>query len=440
MTAAGPGERRGLTRRRSWGEHPLSLPVNLSWALLGLVALAALPIHDTPAWARWIAGGWLLLNGVLTVTVLLTLRVPLEPERRDEPEGPVEGTSLLRDALRRLRKNQLATLSMGILGLMLVLCFGQRVVVAVVDARATSADSYFALHVDHARINTAETFAPPSGRHWFGTDGLGRDLFARTLYGGSISFLVGIVATVVSLVIGVIWGSLAGYFGGRIDHYMMRIVDVLYGLPFMFLVILIMTLVQGLDTTASQYRGDILAVEKLEDEGRDEEAAALIREKEITAEIRTAVFIVDHFPPIIIMFFALGLVQWLTMARITRGQMISLREREFVTAARVIGAGNLRIIFRHIVPNLLGPVIVYTTLTIPTVMLAEAFLSFLGLGISPPACSWGSLASEGLLGINVIKPYWWLITYPAVGISLALFSLNFIGDGLRDALDPRQRR
>jgi ABC-type dipeptide/oligopeptide/nickel transport system permease subunit len=221
---------------------------------------------------------------------------------------------------------------------------------------------------------------------------------------------------------------------------MMRFVDVLYGLPFMFLVILFLSLVNGLHSTSAQHRDAVQQVHDLEAAGNDEEAQIFATENKVTTEVRTAVFLAEHFNPLYAIVLALGLVSWLTMARITRGQVLTLREREFVVAARTVGAGNLRIIFLHIVPNLLGPVIIYTTLTIPTIILAEAFLSFLGLGISEPDCSWGSLARDGIVGINVIKPYWWLLTYPAGAISLALFSLNFIGDGLRDALDPKMKR
>jgi oligopeptide transport system permease protein len=383
---------------------------------------------------------WLAANLGLTVITFLTLSVRIV-HRTEDPEGIERGTSLLRDSLRRLRQNQFATISAGLLLVLVVLCFGQLwAFETFVEETPSSVESFAALHIDHTRINKEESYAPPSARHWFGTDALGRDLFARTLFGGRISFLVALVGTLVSLVIGVTWGAIAGYFGGKVDELMMRIVDVLYGLPFLFLVILILTLVNGLQATASQNRTAVATYYDLLEEGKKSEAAAFAAEAGVDREVRTAVFLADNVKPIYAMFFALGLVSWLTMARIARGQVLSLKQREFVVAARTIGAGNFRIIFWHIIPNLLGPVIVYTTLTIPTVMLSEAFLSFIGLGVSQPECSWGSLASEGLAGINVIKPYWWLIVYPAAAISIALFSLNFIGDGLRDALDPRVKR
>jgi oligopeptide transport system permease protein len=305
-----------------------------------------------------------------------------------------------------------------------------------------SSDSFFALHIDHTRVNKGESLRPPDTRHWFGTDALGRDIFARVLRGGIVSFSVGLVATLVSLLIGVTWGAVAGYLGGRTDHYLMRIVDVLYGLPFLFLVILILTLVNGLHQAAAKAGPVLERMEALERSGDREAAVRLAAAEDIgpVSSARLAVLLDRKVDPLIAMFAALGLVQWLTMARIVRGQVLSLKEREFVAAARVSGARAPRIILRHIVPNLLGPVIVDATLTVPAVMLSEAFLSFLGLGVGEPDCSWGSLAARGLAGVNMLRPCWWLIAYPAGAISLALFSLNFLGDGLRDALDPRSRR
>jgi oligopeptide transport system permease protein len=231
---------------------------------------------------------------------------------------------------------------------------------------------------------------PPSPAHWFGTDALGRDLLARVLVGGRTSLAVGVAATAVSAGIGTVYGALAGYYGGRIDELLMRLVDFLYGVPYMFLVILIMLLFS--DTA----RGEPLPV-----------------------------------------FLALGLVQWLTMARIVRGQVLSLREREFVLAARVAGAGDARILWRHVLPNALGPVIVYATLTVPAVILLESFLSFLGLGV---ALSWGELVSEGVSVVNPVRSAWWLLAFPSAFLAATLLALNFLGDGLRDALDPRSLR
>jgi len=227
---------------------------------------------------------------------------------------------------------------------------------------------------------------PPSLAHLFGTDELGRDMLARVIYGGRISMLVGLVGTFVSLLIGVTWGAVAGYAGGRTDDFMMRVVDILYALPYIFLVILLLVLFSK---------------------------------------------------SLIMLFVALGLVQWLTMARIVRGQVLSLKNQTFVEAARALGADDAAIIFRHIVPNTLGPVIVYTTLTVPAVILQEAFLSFLGLGVQPPAASWGTLVANGS---QVIALFPWLIILPGIALSLTLLCFNFLGDGLRDALDPQGRR
>jgi len=224
---------------------------------------------------------------------------------------------------------------------------------------------------------------PPSPLHWLGTDDLGRDLLARLLYGARISLSIGLAATVVSLAVGVTYGATAGYVGGRVDGLMMRAVDILYGLPYMLFVILLM-----------MYVGQNLLA----------------------------------------LFVALGAVQWLTMARIVRAQVLSLKEKQYVEAARAVGAGGARILFLHIVPNLLGPVIVYATLNVPAVMLQEAFLSFLGLGVRDPIPSWGTLVRDGAAAMEV---YWWLMVFPGAAFAVTLLGLNFLGDGLRDALDPQ---
>ncbi len=234
-------------------------------------------------------------------------------------------------------------------------------------------------------VNLPAALSPPGASHWLGTDALGRDLLSRLLYGARVSLAVGLAATLVSLLIGVSYGAIAGYVGGRTDNLMMRLVDILYGLPFMFLVILIVMVA-----------------------GRS----------------------------LLNLFIALGAVQWLTTARIVRAQVMSLKEQEFVEAARALGAGPLRLIFRHIVPNLLGVVIVYATLNVPAVMLQEAFLSFLGLGVEQPMPSWGTLIAEGARSMEVCP---WLMVFPGIAFSLTLLSLNFLGDGLRDALDPQSR-
>ncbi|MEC7917823.1 MAG: ABC transporter permease [Pseudomonadota bacterium] len=223
----------------------------------------------------------------------------------------------------------------------------------------------------------------PSSEHWLGTDTLGRDLLTRMMYGSRISLMVGFLATTVALLIGVVWGTIAGFSGGKVDTVMMRIVDVLYGIPFIIFVILLMVIF-----------------------GRN----------------------------LILLFMAIGAVEWLTMARIVRSQVMSLSKQEFVMAAEAMGVSKVGIIFNHLIPNAIGPVIVYATLTVPQIMLLEAFLSFLGLGVQAPLSSWGLLIRDGAI---TMEEYWWLLIFPSIAFSLTLFSLNFIGDGLRDALDPR---
>lgn len=279
----------------------------------------------------------------------------------------IRGTSLWRDAWHRLRKNRLAVAG--------------AVVLIVVTFIATAGP--WCISTTYDGQDTALGATPPSADHWLGTDPLGRDLFTRILYGGRISLLVGIAATAVSLLIGVLYGATAGYIGGRLDMLMMRMVDILYALPFTIFVIVLM------------------------------------------------VFFGRNF---LLLFLAIGAVQWLTMARIVRGQVLSLREKEYIEAAVVMGLSRRQILLRHIIPNTLGPVIVYATLTVPNVMLLEAFLSFLGLGVQPPMSSWGLLIKEG---VETMEEYPWLLIYPSVVLSLTLIALNFLGDGLRDALDPR---
>ncbi len=295
-----------------------------------------------------------------------TVRLDLRAARR---EVYASGASPWHDAGRRLRRNPLAML-------------GGVVVVALILAGILAPwIAPFAFD----RTNLPYGARPPNWSHPMGTDELGRDLFTRILYGARVSFAVGLLATLVSLTIGVSYGSVAGFLGGRMDQLMMRLVDILYGLPFMFFVIILMVVF-----------------------GRN----------------------------IFNLFVALGAVQWLSMARIVRGQTLSLKGREFILATRAMGVAPSRLILRHLLPNALGPIVVYATLTVPAVMLEEAFLSFLGLGVQPPMASWGSLASEGAASMEA---YPWLIIFPGLALSVTLLSLNFLGDSLRDALDPQLR-
>jgi oligopeptide transport system permease protein len=284
---------------------------------------------------------------------------------------PVRGRSLWGDAWRRLLKNRAAVAG----GIVLA-----AIALAAIVGPWVSPHTIDAIYWDSIAI-------PPTteNAHWFGTDNSGRDLLVRTLFGGRISLMVGIVATFVSLVIGVAYGATAGFLGGRVDSAMMRFVDILYSLPFLFFVIMLMVVF-----------------------GRH----------------------------ILLIFIALGAVEWLDMARIVRGQTLSVKRREFIEAAHASGVSNANIIRRHIIPNTLGPVIVYMTLTVPKVILIESFLSFLGLGVQEPMTSWGVLIKEGADNMESAP---WMLLFPGGFLAVTLFCLNFIGDGLRDALDPKDR-
>ncbi|HUJ43713.1 MAG TPA: ABC transporter permease [Opitutaceae bacterium] len=293
---------------------------------------------------------------------------PFAARSADEPVG--RGSSLGHDAWLRLRQNKLAV-------------FGA--ITLVVVALACLIGPWLSPY-GYEEIDLKHTFAPPGGRNWLGTDQLGHDLLVRLLYGGRISLAVGLSATIVALTIGVTYGAVAGFVGGKLDAVMMRAVDILYSLPFTIFVILLMVFF-----------------------GRN----------------------------IILLFVAIGAVEWLTMARIVRGEVMALKRAEFIEAAHALGYSRRRVLFRHILPNVLGPIIVYTTLTIPSVMLLEAFLSFLGLGVQPPMSSWGVLIKDGA---EKMEEFPWLLLFPGTIFSLTLFSLNFLGDGLRDALDVRSSK
>ncbi len=281
-----------------------------------------------------------------------------------------KGTSLTQDAIARLKKNKMAMIGLYVLLFM--------VAIALLTP--------WLAPYSYEEQNLDLGASAPSADHWLGTDILGRDQLTRIMYGSRISLMVGFIATSVALLIGVLWGAVAGFMGGKVDAVMMRIVDALYALPFTIFIILL-TVIFG--------------------------------------------------SSMLLLFLAIGAVEWLTMARIIRGQVLAIKRQEFVEAAVSMGLSSWQIIVRHVIPNVLGPIIVYTTLTIPSVILLESFLSFLGLGIQPPASSWGSLISSG---VETMEEYPWLLIFPGLVLSITLFSLNFLGDGLRDALDPRASR
>ena len=284
------------------------------------------------------------------------------------PERPT--TTYWQDAWRRLKQNKLAMAGL--------------VIVIIISLLALFGPLFTGYSYSDQTLREANQF--PSAAHWFGTDNLGRDLLTRILYGARISLSIGIVASLINLTIGVVYGGIAGYYGGRLGAFMMRIVDILYGIPLLLYVILLMVVLK---------------------------------------------------PGLTNIFIALGLVYWLRMAQIVRGQVLALRRQEYVLAAQLVGASSWRIILRHLVPNAMGPIIVTLTLSIPEAIFTEAFLSFIGLGVSAPMASWGVLASESVAGL---RSYPYQLFYPAMAISITMLSFNFLGDGLRDALDPRMRK
>ena len=310
----------------------------------------------------------------------------------------IKGASLWQDAWKRLLKNKLAVFGLAVVAIMAIV-----VIIGPPIIKWTTGFTYDFIPPEGELIKSF----PPSLQHPMGTDDSGRDILARVLQGGRISLMVGVISTIVSLIVGVSWGATAAYLGGRIDNLMMRIVDIIYAIPYILIVIVLLSVFGGpntpvwIQTMANAFGGG------------------------------------QGLSQIFLLFIALGLVSWLTMARVVRGQILSLKNQEFVMAARATGVSTPSIIFRHLVPNALGPVIVYATLTIPSVMLSEAFLSFLGIGVQAPYASWGSLASEGIKNIAIFP---WQLIFPGVTMALTLFSLNFLGDGLRDALDPQTRK
>ena len=287
-----------------------------------------------------------------------------------EDYANIKGRSLWVDARRRLFKNKAAVVSLILLFFIAFLSFF----------------GPFFLKFSFSDTDWNSIYYPPSlnNGHFLGTDGNGRDLLVRILYGGRLSLSIGVLATLVSVFIGVIYGTIAGFFGGKLDIFMMRVVEILYAMPYLIFVIILMVVF-----------------------GRN----------------------------IYFLFIAIGAVEWLTMARIVRGQTISLKEKEFIETSKALGQSNFMIIWKHIIPNLAGPIIVYITLMVPSVIILESFLSFLGLGVQEPLTSWGVLISEGS---REMETAWWLLIFPGLFMTITLASLNFIGDGLRDAIDPKE--
>lgn len=295
---------------------------------------------------------------------------PIERDHQAAEEICCPSVGYWQDVWLRLKQNKLAITGIVIIGLLaLMALLGPHLSVHSYEEQ------------DLLLVNQ-----PPGGSYWFGTDSLGRDLFTRVCYGARISLSIGVLTSVICMVIGVLYGGISGYVGGRVDEIMMRIVEVIYSIPFLLYVILLMVLLG---------------------------------------------------PGLKSIFIALGLVYWQSMARVVRGQVLALKEQEYIYAARLLGAGTWRILLRHLIPNTMGPIIVSMTLLVPQAIFSEAFLSFLGLGVSAPMASWGVLANDGIQGL---RNYPWQLFFPALFISITMLAFNFVGDGLRDALDPRLRR
>ncbi|MFN0277612.1 MAG: ABC transporter permease [Pyrinomonadaceae bacterium] len=390
----------------------------------------------------------------------------------DENVEIIKGASLWRDAWKRLLRNKLAVFGMIILAIMVI-----AVIIGPAIISWTTGYTYDLIPADRELVRAMH----PSFQHLMGTDDAGRDIFARVLQGGRISLSVGLISTIVSLIVGVSYGAIAGYLGGRIDNVMMRIVDILYAIPYILIVIVLLNAFSGANTAilvswspqiiasvaiiltcifssallyrklferADAFQGGLIRwlitivfviVTLVVIGGLVYLAASALVQTGLGASLSEAY--TKHVNPglsqILLLFFALGLVSWLTMARVVRGQILSLKNQEFVMAAKATGVSTPAIIFRHLIPNALGPVIVYATLTVPSVMLTEAFLSYLGLGVQAPFASWGSLAADGVKNIAIFP---WQLLFPGLTMALTLFSLNFLGDGLRDALDPQTRK
>ena len=312
--------------------------------------------------------------------------------------GSPEHVSPGQRAWLRFKHNRAAALSAWYLAALLAAVLAWPVILKI--APADFANLHNPDHVSDSQ------FVPPNGRYWFGTDIHGRDVFSRVLFGAQISLLVGVVGTLVSLVIGVLWGAVAGYVGGRTDGFLMRIVDVLYSLPNIIFVSVLITA-----------GGELIR-----------RSPFIQRSPALAGDFR-----------VMLLFVGLGAVSWLTMARIVRGQVLTLRARAFVEASRALGARPQWVLARHIIPNIFGIVITYLALTMPTIILYESFLSYLGLGVQPPMASWGTLIAEGVGQINSVRIYWWLVIFPGGVLVTTLMALNFLGDGLRDAWDIKNR-
>jgi oligopeptide transport system permease protein len=295
---------------------------------------------------------------------------PIAVNLREAEDIKRPSLSFWADAWRRLKMNKVAMASLVLL-ILLILC--------AIFVPIFSTHNYFT-------TDLTDTNKPPSAEHWFGTDDLGRDIFVRIWHGARISLEVGFAAGLIDLVIGVIWGGIAGFFGGRVDEYMMRIADVLYAVPYLLVVILLLVVLK---------------------------------------------------PGVLTIIIALTITGWINMARIVRGQVMQLKMQEFVLAARSLGADNKRIIFKHLIPNALGPILVTLSLSVPQAIFTESFLSFLGLGVSAPVASWGTMASEGLAAMRY---YPWRLLFPAIFISITMLAFNLLGDGIRDAVDPKLRK